>query len=153
MPTVRRRVLDRDERVTRIDASSFDALVIPGGFHSKGFDEIYDPAVHELVRAIHDDGKPIATMCVGILAVAQAGVLAGGKATTYPLSSRHDNPGQLREFGCEALEEPIVDWNGIISCSGPAYSEQVMSLLLEKLVGTQAAREVKRYRAGYPLRP
>ena len=129
----------------------YDGLVVPGGFHNLGYDEIYDERVHELARRLRMLECPIATMCVGILPIAEAGLLKGGHATTYSFSSRHDNRGRLAEFGCKPLDEPVVDWNGIISCSGPAYSEQVMHLFLEKLVGPSAASEVARYRRGVSL--
>lgn len=128
--------------------SDYDALVIPGGFHNLGFDEAYDERLRQLARAMHEAGKPLATMCVGILPVAEAGLLAGGTATTYALSSRHDNLGRLRELGCQVVEDPVVEWNGIISCSGPAYSDQVVYTLLRTLIGAEAAAEVERYRNG-----
>ena len=137
-----------DVPIGSVDCTRYDALVIPGGFHNLGYDEAYDARVHALVRAMREAGKPIATMCVGILPVAEAGVLAGGIASTFALSSRHDNPGRLRELGCTVSDEAVVDWNGIISCSGPAYSEQVMMLLLRRLIGDEAAAEVERYRRG-----
>lgn len=137
-----------DVLIGQVDATRFDALVVPGGFHNLGFDEAYDERLRELARAFRSLGRPIATMCVGIVPVAEAGVLEDGVATTYPFSSRRDNQGRLRELGCVVSEDPVVDWNGIISCSGPAFSEQVMRLLLERLVGSEAAAEVERYRRG-----
>jgi 4-methyl-5(b-hydroxyethyl)-thiazole monophosphate biosynthesis len=35
-----------------IQPSDFQALVLPGGFHSHGFDEAYDPRIHELVSCL-----------------------------------------------------------------------------------------------------
>ena len=137
-----------DVLVGEVEPARYDALVIPGGFHNLGFDEAYCDEVHDLVRAFAHAGKSVATMCVGVVPVAEAGVLDGGRAATFALSSRHDNPGRLREFGCDFVGEAVVEWHSIISCSGPAHSEQVMRLLLERLVGAEAAAEVARYRDG-----
>ena len=137
-----------DLRISEVDPSRFDALVIPGGFHNFGYDEAYDEAVYKVIRAFRSRALPIATFCVGVLPVAQAGALDGGLATTYALSSRHDNKGVLRECGCKVASEAVVEWGGIISCSGPAYAERVCEVLLEKLVGPDAVAEVKRYRNG-----
>lgn len=137
-----------DEPIERIDPKRYDALIVPGGFHNLGYDEAYDSRVHALARTLRDAGKPIATMCVGILPIAEAGLLEGGIAATYALSSRHDNRGRLREFGCQPSDEAVVDWNGIISCAGPAYSDQVMYALMRRLIGDEAAAEVERYRRG-----
>jgi 4-methyl-5(b-hydroxyethyl)-thiazole monophosphate biosynthesis len=84
-------------------------------------------------------------MCVGVLPVAESGLLRGGKATTYPHSRYHDNPGRLQELGCQATEGPVEVWNRIISCSGPAHSLDVAYQLLEHLIGPEASAEVQRY--------
>ncbi len=70
-----------------INPRDYQALVLPGGFHSHGFDEAYDARIHELARKIHGNGGYIATMCVGILPVADSGLLKGKKATTYPTAA------------------------------------------------------------------
>ena len=36
-----------------INPRDYQALVLPGGFHSHGFDEAYDARIHELARSIH----------------------------------------------------------------------------------------------------
>ncbi len=74
-----------------LDPSDFQALVLPGGFHSHGFDEAYDSRIHAIARSIHQNNGFIATMCVGVLPIADAGLLEGKKATTYPYSRYHDN--------------------------------------------------------------
>lgn len=139
---------DADALLDEIDPTRYDALVIPGGFHNLGFDEAYDERVRQLARTMHEAGKPIATFCVGVLPVAEAGLLEGGCAATYALSSRHDNQGRLRELGCQVSDGPVVEWNGIISCSGPAYSDQVSYAILRVLIGPEGAAEVERYRKG-----
>ena len=94
-----------DVLIDDVNPQDYDTLAIPGGFHSYGFDEAYDDKVLNLVKSIHDEGGIIATMCVGILPVAKAGILFGRKATTYPLSKNHDNPGYLRKHGCESVRK------------------------------------------------
>ena len=137
--------------IDKVNPDCYDALIVPGGFHNRGFDEAYDERLRSLARAFHEDDKPIATMCVGVLPVAEAGVLEGGEAATYALSSRHDNPGRLRELDCAPSAEPVVEHDGIISCTGPAFSGDVMQRLLALLVGPEAAAEVARYRRGLDL--
>ncbi len=130
-------------------ADGHDALVVPGGFHNLGFDEAYCGEVYELIRAFRKQGKPLATLCVGSVLAANAGVLKGGHATTYALSSRHDNPGALRAGGCAQVDESgFVEWSGILSCSGPEYSQEVAERLLELLVGQDASSRIKAQRSG-----
>ena len=140
--------LKTDLNINEVSPDDYDALVIPGGFHNLGYDEVYDDEVKELVEAFHAQDKPIATMCVGILPIAETGLLAGGEAATYAFSSKHDNYGKLRKHDCSPVDG-VADWKEIISCSGPAYSEQVIMMLLEYIVGKEAAAEVSRYRRGY----
>ncbi len=96
---------------SEIDPGSCHSLVLPGGFHSHGYDEAYDPGIHQLARAVHGNGGYIATMCVGILPIADAGLLNGKKATTYPYSRNHDNVGR------EGLRQRASTWS-----TGPSLS-------------------------------
>jgi len=129
-----------------INPQDYQALVLPGGFHSHGFNEAYDARIHELALKIHENGGYIATMCVGILPIADAGLLTGKKATTYPHSRYHDNIGRLREAGAKVVNDRhVVMDDRIISCDGPASSLEVIFLLMECLLGRDTTKEVRRY--------
>ncbi|MDR3568832.1 MAG: DJ-1/PfpI family protein [Syntrophobacteraceae bacterium] len=130
---------------SQIDPKRYRALVIPGGFHSHGYDEAYDPRIHRLVREIHAHGGYIATMCVGILPVADSGVLNGKKATTYPYSRNRDNAGRLIAGGATADDGPVVIDDRIISCGGPGTAMEVAFLLMDRLIGPQTVRDVRHY--------
>jgi len=129
---------------SNVNVADYAAIALPGGFHSHGFDEAYDSRVYDLIRSIHALGGTVATMCVGILPVAEAGILKGRHATTYP-HSRRDNFAKLRELGVIAMNESVVVDNRIISCAGPAQSIDVTLLLLENIVGFEAASDVRKY--------
>jgi len=129
-----------------INPEDYQALVLPGGFHSHGFDEAYDARIHELAVKIHESGGYIATMCVGILPIADAGLLKGKEATTYPHSRYHDNIGSLRQAGAKVVNDKhVVMDDRIISCDGPGSSLEVVFLLMECLLGGEATKEVRRY--------
>ena len=130
-----------------VDPARFQGLIIPGGFRNAGFDRIYQEPIFQLIRAFHAHGSPIATMCVGILPVACSGVLRGRPATTYQFS-RHSNYAILEEQGALPVHEPLAESHGIISCSGPAYSEQVMVRFLELLLGSEQAAALTTFRRG-----
>ncbi|MGN0039233.1 MAG: DJ-1/PfpI family protein [Coriobacteriales bacterium] len=137
---------DADLLIRDARAERYDGLVIPGGFRPD-FDAVYCEEVYRLVRAFAASGKPIATMCVGSIVAARAGVLRGGQAATYEFS-RHDNFAMLGEQGCTGVHKPVCSSSGVISCSGPAYSEQVMELFMERLLGAEAAAELQLFRRG-----
>ena len=128
-----------------IDPKDYRALVLPGGFHSHGFDEAYDSKIHRLAREIHENGGYIATMCVGVLPIADAGMLTGKEATTYPHSRYHDNIGRLKAGGAKVVDRHVVMDDRIISCDGPGSSLEVVFLLMECLLGAEMTQEVQRF--------
>ena len=130
---------------SEINPTDYQALVLPGGFHGHGYEEIYDSRIHGLAREIHGQGGYIATMCVGILPIADAGLMKRKKATTYPYSRDHDNVARLKAGGAEAVDAPVVMDNRIISCNGPGSSLEVAFLLMESLLGVETVTKVKHY--------
>lgn len=139
----------------------YDALAIPGGFEEYGYyEEAYRDETTMLIRAFHKAGKPIASICVGALALGNSGVLEGRKATTYtPDGSNRQTPQrshqqppqlshrqkQLAEFGADvqAGERIVVDGNLITSC-GPSTATDVAFLLLQKLTDAESAEKVRK---------
>ena len=126
------------------DYTQFDAFVLPGGFHNAGFDEAYSEHLHKIAKIIHQNGGIIATMCVGILPISDAGLLQDKKATTYNLSRFHDNVERLGKGKAIYTEKKIEFDNNIISCAGPASSLEVAYLLLEQLTGKENTDNVKK---------
>jgi len=131
-------------QINEVDPESYDALAIPGGFHSHGFDEVYDERLREICRRVHQRGGGIATWCVGVLPVAEAGLLSGKRAVSYPYSRNHDNLGRLRELGAIVPAQSWVEDDRILSCRGPGDSLKVTLRLLENLIGPEHAAEVQR---------
>ena len=133
-----------DIPIERVRPGDYAALAVPGGFHSHGFNEAYDDRLKELATGIHGAGGWIATFCVGILPVAEAGLLEGRKAVSYPYSRNHDNLARLKELGASVATDQVVIDDRIISCAGPAASLEVAWQLLEGLIGKAHCAEVKR---------
>ncbi len=136
----------------QINPSNYRALVLPGGFHSHGYNEAYDQRIHQIARDIHQNGGYVATMCVGILPIAEAGLLRGKEATTYPHSRNHDNIKKLKKCGADVVERHVVMDDRIISCDGPGSSLEVAFLLLECLIGPEMTQQVRHYMI-YEARP
>jgi 4-methyl-5(b-hydroxyethyl)-thiazole monophosphate biosynthesis len=123
----------------------YHALVLTGGFFSYGFDEAFDARIQSLAGEIYNNGGYLATMCVGVLPIAEAGLLKGKKATTYPYSRNHDNIGWLKKCGAKVANAPVVMDNRIISCSGPGSAIEVAYLLMEQLMGSKTTQEVRKF--------
>lgn len=71
-----------DASFREVDASEFDALVVPGGFMP---DKVRrDPVVLEIVRSFDAASKPIAAICHGGWIPISAGVYRGVRVTGSP---------------------------------------------------------------------
>lgn len=84
-------------------------------------------------------------MCVGILPIADAGLLKGKTATTYPYNRNHDNIRKLKEWGANVVNQHVVMDDRIISCDGPGSSLDVALLLMECLLGPETTQKVRHY--------
>lgn len=71
-----------NQTFAKVDASTYDALVIPGGRAPEYLR--LDAAVITIVRSFATAKKPIAAICHGLQLLAAADVLKGRKCTAYP---------------------------------------------------------------------
>lgn len=150
-PVVRGRfgtVYETDIAIEDVNPDDYDAAVVPGGFKSRGYEELYDARALSIIRAMNAQGKPIVTLCVGVFVAGEAGILEGRRATTYELSANKDNIACLRGYGAIPTHERVCVDGNLVSCTGPAASEEVAALLLGMLVGEPCAAEVGRFRLG-----
>ena len=137
--------VEPDLTFSELNAEEYQALVLPGGFYSYGFDEAFDEKLYKLARQTYNNGGYIATMCVGILPIADAGLLKGKQATTYPYSRNHDNIGRLQKNGAIVVNGPVVMDDRIISCSGPGSAVDVAFLLMDHLMDPKTTQEVRKF--------
>jgi 4-methyl-5(b-hydroxyethyl)-thiazole monophosphate biosynthesis len=117
--------VEPDLAFSEVNPKDYQALVLPGGFHSYGFDEAFDKKIYRLANDIYYKGGYIATMCVGILPIAEAGLLKGKQAITYPYSRNHNNIDRLKKNGATVINSPVVMDDRIISCNGPGSAVDV----------------------------
>ena len=81
-------------------------------------------------------------MCVAALPVGKSGVLKNRKATTYHLDDG-TRQNQLRDFGVEVLNEPVVVDKNIITSYCPETAAHVAFKLLEMLTTKKDMERVK----------
>ena len=132
-----------DKTMDEIDVDDYDALAIPGGFEEFGF---YEEAYHEsfltLIREFHKNKKIIASICVAALPVGKSGILKNRNATTYHLGDGKRQR-QLKEFGVNVVNEPVVIDGNIITSYCPKTAPDVAFCLLELLTNKEKMEEVK----------
>lgn len=133
-----------DKTIDEICADDYDALAIPGGFEEFGFyEEAYNPKFLELIKAFDDSKKPIASVCVGALALGKSEIITGRRATTYHLRDAHRQK-QLAEFGVNVVNERIVVDDNVITSYCPETAADVAFELLKKLCGEEKMLVVRK---------
>jgi 4-methyl-5(b-hydroxyethyl)-thiazole monophosphate biosynthesis len=126
-----------------IDAVEFDAVAIPGGFESHGFfTDAYSETVLQTLRDFEKSGKPVASICVGALALAKSGILSGKRATTYHLMGGERRK-QLAELGANVVDAAIVADDNKITSASPATAIDVALMLVEKLTSPENAERIR----------
>lgn len=115
----------------KIDVSEFHGIIIPGGFGMKGyFNDIKRMDFQELLWNFYRKNKIIIGICTGALALAEAGILKGKRATTYMLDNeRYFN--QLKKSGAVPVEETIVQDGNIFTTANPQSAIMMGFKLLE----------------------
>lgn len=132
-----------DRLLADVDVDEFDALAVPGGFEEYGFyRQAYSNEVSDLVRAFDEQGKPIASICVGALPLAHSGVLDGRRATTYHLSNGYRRR-QLARFNVEVVDESVVRDRNIVTSTSPATAVEVALILVEALTDRDNAVKIR----------
>jgi protease I len=109
------------------DAGSVDGLVIPGGHAPDKMRR--DPAILDLVRAVHAAGKPIGIICHGGSVAISAGIV-GGRATGS-LGIKDD----LVLAGAEWVDEPAfrdgqLVWGRVVA-DIPAFERELVAAFAE----------------------
>lgn len=133
-----------DKTIDEISVNEYDALAIPGGFEEYGFyDEAYDSRFLSLIRDFDFQKKPIASVCVGALALGKSGIIKNRRATTYHLQGGHRHK-QLAEFGVDVINERIVTDDNVITSYCPETAPDVAFELLKMLCGEDKMLIVKR---------
>ena len=102
-----------DAAIDEIEASEFDALLVPGGFAPDKLRRL--DRVKELVRQFDEDGKLIAFICHAGWILISAGILQGRRATST-VGIRDD----MRNAGAVWVDEPLVIDGNLISSRTPA---------------------------------
>jgi protease I len=122
-----------DRTVSDADASSYDALVLPGGVANPDRLRTDSDAV-DFVRAFFDAGKPVAVICHGPWTLVEADVLGGRTITSWPsVATDITNAG-----GSWVDEEVVVCTEGpntLISSRKPDDLKAFCATLVDQLAG------------------
>ncbi len=110
---------------------SWDMVILPGGMPGSAHLRD-DPAVQALVTRQHARGGRLAAICAAPMALAQAGVLAGKKATSYP-GFEDKLP------GADYQQQAVVVDGTVFTSRGPGTSLPFALRLVAELVDQATA--------------
>jgi protease I len=129
-----------DHTAADAEASTYDALVLPGGVANPDILRTDQDAV-AFVRAFFDDAKPVAAICHGPWTLIDAGVVTGRTLTSWP-SLRTD----LRNAGATWVDEEVHVDEGLVTSRKPDDLPAFCAKLVEEFA--EGRHEGQRPRAG-----
>jgi protease I len=118
-----------DKLVEEVDASDYDALLIPGGVGNP--DQLRgDENMVSFVREFFEQGKPVAAICHGPWVLVEAGVVKGRKLTSWPTLQT-----DIRNAGGNWVDEQVVTDQGMVTSRKPddipAFSKKMIEEFAE----------------------
>lgn len=132
-----------EKTLNEIDGNDFDALAIPGGFEEYlYYEDAYSESVQHLIREFNSAKKPIASICVGALPLAKAGILFKKPATTYHLSNCRRQQ-QLAQMGAVIQQQPLVITDNIGTSTCPVTAIDMAFWLLKKLTSPENCQHIR----------
>ena len=124
-----------DTVIDTIRSDDFDMLVLPGGMPgSENLDA--DARVRDLIRDFNSKGKMTGAICAAPYVFANAGILDGKHATSYPSFK-----GKLGSAVYE--EKTVVEDGNILTSRGPGTALCFALAIVERLAGREKAERVK----------
>lgn len=112
-------------------------IVLPGGL--PGSDHLdSDPRIHELLKRLSASGRYAAAICAAPKVLANAGLLQGKTATSYP--------GFLDKMDLPEVDvqlQPVVADGKVITGRGPGTAMDFALQLVESLAGRAKRDEVE----------
>jgi protease I len=117
-----------DVLITSVKEEDFDGIVFVGG---GGASEYFDsPVAHKLARSFYDHGKLTSAICIAPATLANAGVLKGRKATSFPSSES-----ALRSHGAVVMKDDVVADGTVVTAVGPQAARKFGEKLIEVMTG------------------
>lgn len=119
------KIVNPDKNFYELETKEFDAIVFVGGSGSAQYFD--NKKALGLAREFNEDGKVVAAICIAPSILANAGVLSGKKATSFP--SERDNINAVGAYTGNPVE---VDGK-IVTANGPQAAKEFGKKIAEAL--------------------
>ncbi|MDQ2826184.1 MAG: DJ-1/PfpI family protein [Actinomycetota bacterium] len=127
--------------LTWASAPPLDVLVYPGGQGTAA--QLGDESIRDWLRGLAAGGTLMTSVCTGALVFADAGLLDGRPATTHWASL--DKLASLGHDIQVRTDGRYVDDGSIVTSAGVSAGIDMALHLVDRLAGTERARQVRRY--------
>ena len=130
-------VLIPDTDLEQVLDDDFDMIVLPGGL--PGADNLdQDPRIHKLLQRMQEKNKYTAAICAAPKVLANAGLLDGKSATSYPGFVVSEDYPRVR-----VLDQPVVIDGQVITSRGPGTAMDFALQLIESLTDADCRNRVE----------
>ena len=128
-------------------SEDFDAVLLPGGALNSDQIRII-PEAQRIVRAMQEDGKPIAVICHGAWLLVSAGLVKGRTMTSWP--TLQDD---IRNAGGHWVDQQVAVDGNLVSSRKPddiaAFGQAMIDLLVQR--GSARLRSTQDQQTGIGL--
>ncbi|HID96079.1 MAG TPA: DJ-1/PfpI family protein [Candidatus Latescibacteria bacterium] len=118
--------VEPDMLVNRLEVKDYDAVIFVGGSGSSQYWN--DPAAHRIAREAVEGNKLLCAICIAPVTLANAGLLAGKRATVFSSET-----GKLRSKGVLYTGRSVETDGNIITAEGPQAAEEFGRAIAEAL--------------------
>ena len=127
-----------DKTVEEVDASDYDALLVPGGVGNP--DQLRgDENVVSFVRDFFEQGKPVAAICHGPWVLVEAGVVRGRKLTSWPTLQT-----DIRNAGGNWVDQEVVVDKGLVTSRKPDDIPAFNAKMIEEFAEGRHAEQAQK---------
>jgi protease I len=130
-----------DKAVEEVDASDYDALLIPGGVGNP--DQLRgDENMVAFVRDFFEQAKPVAAICHAPWVLIDAGVVRGRTLTSWPTVGT-----DLRNAGATWVDKEVVVDSGLVTSRKPDDIPAFNKKILEEFAKGKQAKQAQKAQA------
>ncbi|MDF2096679.1 type 1 glutamine amidotransferase domain-containing protein [Aquibaculum arenosum] len=119
--------VEADKALSTVQASDYDALVLPGGQINPDLLRVNDSAL-SLIRDFVGNGRIVAAICHAPWLLIEAGVVEGREMTSY-----HSIRTDVKNAGANWVDREAVVSNGIVTSRNPDDLDAFTAKIIEEI--------------------